>query len=74
MFGFRIVSKKTYNEAIVEMQSAAKIIEEQDAKIKELQLKLYLQTLELKEANDEREKLIYNARDNHGRLIRNLNK
>jgi hypothetical protein len=71
MFGLKIISKKLYNEANEELKSAAKVIDEQTAKINELTLKLYFQTLALKEVNAEREALIYNRRDNHGCLIRN---
>ena len=78
MFGIRIISKKTYESMSEVMQKAETVfdnqhaeIKEKNAKIEELTFKLYLQTLELKEVNAEREQLIYNRRDNHGCLIRN---
>jgi hypothetical protein len=55
-------------ESIAPLQ---KEVSEKAAKIEELTLKLYLQTLELKEINAEREELIYNRRDNHGCFLRN---
>jgi len=56
------------------VKSLTNSLSEKESKIEELTLKLYLQTLELKSVIEERQKLIYNQRDNHGRLLRNLNK
>lgn len=71
MFGIKIISKELYKEVNEELKSAAKVIDEQAAKIEKLTLELYLQTLDIKDLIAERDTLIYKRRDNHGCLIRN---
>ena len=81
MFGFVIIRKKVIDKAIEKMDAASELIKTQaaeitdkDAKIEELQLKLYLQTLAMQDLEKERDKLVYNQRDNHGCLVRNKKK
>ena len=81
MFGFVIIRKKVIDKAIEKMDAASELIKTQaaeitdkDAKIEELQLKLYLQELAMQDLEKERDKLVYNQRDNHGCLIRNKKK
>lgn len=81
MFGFVIIRKKVIDKAIEKMDAASELIKTQaaeitdkDAKIEELQLKLYLQTLAMQDLEKERDGLVYNQRDNHGCLIRNKKK
>ena len=54
--------------------AGASLFWDKDAKIEELQLKLYLQTLAMQDLEKERDVLVYNQRDNHGCLIRNKKK
>ena len=81
MFGFVIIREKVIDKAIEKMDAASELIKTQaaeitdkDAKIEELQLKLYLQTLAMQDLEKERDVLVYNQRDNHGCLIRNKKK
>ncbi len=81
MFKFTIISNKSLKEKTDKIKNSEDTIKNQateiadkDAKIKELQLKLYLQTLAMQDIEKERDELVYNQRDNHGCLIRNKKK